>query len=613
MPEPPPPPPPPPPPRPATIRVVGTGEVTAPPDRLSIDLGVVCRSPTARQALTRANERAAELSELLAREGVAKGDMATRSIAILPRYDDKGQKVTGYEASNDVVVVLRDLSRAGAVIDAAASAVGDDIRMGSLTFGIEDPSAVLADARPRRGREGDRTGAAACHRGRSRARSDQADLRGRGRCRPAAVSPDDARARRRVRADRTGQPEALGVGRDRVGDRPTAPLTPPFSRDNPPAMAGYPREFARGGLSKSHEPLREAPTQRRLLVDPPAGDDLEASRLVQRDRLGLLHPGLEPQLAVSPPASLGLHVIEHGPGDTSASGDGHDVHPLDLSDPVGEVLDPSAADRGTISERDPEPTVRRREVVGRGRVLVLLSVDRPQLVEQRSDERETGLDVDAALDDLDHRDMVPGNLRRMTDHPLRERIADLERRKDEAFQAGSARAIERQHAKGKMLARERIEYLLDPGSFHELDLLARHRAQAAGLEERPYTDGVITGWGTIDGRKVFVFSQDFTVFGGALGEVFAEKIHKLMDLALKVGAPVIGLNDGAGARIQEGVVSLASYGGIFYRNVLASGVMPQISVVLGPCAGGAVYSPAMTDFIFMVARARTCSSPAPTS
>ncbi|NCV48031.1 MAG: acyl-CoA carboxylase subunit beta, partial [Actinobacteria bacterium] len=128
----------------------------------------------------------------------------------------------------------------------------------------------------------------------------------------------------------------------------------------------------------------------------------------------------------------------------------------------------------------------------------------------------------------------------------------------------------------------------------------RHRAHAAGLEERPYTDGVITGWGTIDGRKVFVFSQDFTVFGGALGEVFAEKIHKLMDLALKTGAPVIGLNDGAGARIQEGVVSLASYGGIFWRNVQSSGVIPQISVILGPCAGGAVYSPAMTDFIFMV-------------
>ena len=183
---------------------------------------------------------------------------------------------------------------------------------------------------------------------------------------------------------------------------------------------------------------------------------------------------------------------------------------------------------------------------------------------------------------------------------MQEKIDDLQRRREEAYHAGSERAVERQHGKGKMLARERIEYFLDDGSFHELDLLARHRAHDAGLGERPYTDGVITGWGTVDGRKVFVFSQDFTVFGGALGEVFAEKIHKLMDLALKTGAPVVGLNDGAGARIQEGVVSLASYGGIFRRNVQSSGVVPQISVILGPCAGGAVYSPAMTDFIFMV-------------
>src|SRR6476659_788961 len=184
--------------------------------------------------------------------------------------------------------------------------------------------------------------------------------------------------------------------------------------------------------------------------------------------------------------------------------------------------------------------------------------------------------------------------------PMDEKIEDLRQRREQAIHAGSQRSVDRQHEKGKMLARERIEYLLDPDSFHELDMLARHRAHAAGLEERPYTDGVITGWGTVDGRKIFVFSQDFTVFGGALGEVFAEKIHKLMDLAGKVGAPRIGRNDGAGARIQEGVVSLASYGGIFHRNVLASGVIPQISVILGPCAGGAVYSPAMTDFIFMV-------------
>ncbi len=183
---------------------------------------------------------------------------------------------------------------------------------------------------------------------------------------------------------------------------------------------------------------------------------------------------------------------------------------------------------------------------------------------------------------------------------MSERLDELERRRHEALHAGPERAVQRQHDKGKMLARERIDYLLDPGSFHELDMLARHRAHDAGLDSRPYTDGVVTGWGTVDGRKVFVFSQDFTVMGGALGEVFAEKIHKVMDLALSTGSPMIGLNDGAGARIQEGVVSLDSYGGIFHRNVKSSGVIPQISVILGPCAGGAVYSPAMTDFIFMV-------------
>src|SRR3954449_2968356 len=185
-------------------------------------------------------------------------------------------------------------------------------------------------------------------------------------------------------------------------------------------------------------------------------------------------------------------------------------------------------------------------------------------------------------------------------NPMDAKLEDLRQRRDQAYHAGSPRAVERQHEKGKMLARERIDYFLDPGSFHELDLLARHRAHASGLEERPYTDGVITGWGTVDGRKVFVFSQDFTVFGGALGEVFAEKIHKGMDLAESVGPPMIGLTDGAGARIQEGVVSLDAYGGIFSRNVKASGVIPQISVILGPCAGGAVYSPALTDFVVMV-------------
>ena len=184
---------------------------------------------------------------------------------------------------------------------------------------------------------------------------------------------------------------------------------------------------------------------------------------------------------------------------------------------------------------------------------------------------------------------------------MTQRLEELGERREQARNAGTPRAIEKHHAKGKMTARERLEYLLDDDSFQELDMLARHRAHGMGLEDnRPYTDGVITGFGTIDGRKVCLFSQDFTVFGGALGEVFAEKIHKVMDLAASVGVPMIGLNDGAGARIQEGVVSLASYGGIFHRNVRASGVIPQISVILGPCAGGAVYSPAMTDFIFMV-------------
>ncbi|HEX9712972.1 MAG TPA: acyl-CoA carboxylase subunit beta [Actinomycetota bacterium] len=177
----------------------------------------------------------------------------------------------------------------------------------------------------------------------------------------------------------------------------------------------------------------------------------------------------------------------------------------------------------------------------------------------------------------------------------------MQRLKDEAIHAGSAKAIERQHAKGKLTARERIELLLDPGTFRETDALARHRTVAFGIEkDRPLSDAVVTGWGTVNGRKVFVFSQDFTVFGGSLGEVMSEKVCKIMDLAMQTGAPVIGLNDSGGARIQEGVVSLASYGYIFDRNVRASGVVPQISVIMGPCAGGAVYSPAMTDFIFMV-------------
>ena len=181
-----------------------------------------------------------------------------------------------------------------------------------------------------------------------------------------------------------------------------------------------------------------------------------------------------------------------------------------------------------------------------------------------------------------------------------ERTDDLRRRKALAREGGGRDRVDAQRAKGKLTARERLDLLLDPGSFVETDPFVEHRTSEFGMDKKRIPgDGVVTGWGTIDGRTVFVFSQDFTVFGGSLGEMHANKIVKIMDLAMKVGAPVIGLNDSGGARIQEGVISLGGYAEIFFRNVLASGVVPQISAVLGPCAGGAVYSPAMTDFIVM--------------
>ncbi len=186
-------------------------------------------------------------------------------------------------------------------------------------------------------------------------------------------------------------------------------------------------------------------------------------------------------------------------------------------------------------------------------------------------------------------------------HTTAGKLADLKRRVAEVANAGSERAVDKQHARGKKTARERLELLLDEGSFVEMDKYARHRSNAFGADRhRPYGDGVVTGYGTVDGRTVAVFAQDFTVFGGSLGEVFGEKIVKVMDFAMKVGCPVIGLNDSGGARIQEGVVSLGLYGEIFQRNVHASGVIPQISLIMGPCAGGAVYSPAITDFTVMV-------------
>ena len=183
-----------------------------------------------------------------------------------------------------------------------------------------------------------------------------------------------------------------------------------------------------------------------------------------------------------------------------------------------------------------------------------------------------------------------------------ERIEALRRLRHEALEPGTQRAVDRQHDQGKLTARERIELLLDKGSFQEVDMFVRHQASGFGIEDkRPHGDAVVTGWGTVDGRTVFVFAEDFTVFGGSLGAVVADKICKIMDLAMENGAPLVGLKDSGGARIQEGVVALDGYGRIFERNVRASGVIPQISVIMGPCAGGAVYSPAITDFVYQVA------------
>lgn len=186
-------------------------------------------------------------------------------------------------------------------------------------------------------------------------------------------------------------------------------------------------------------------------------------------------------------------------------------------------------------------------------------------------------------------------------HSMAERVARLRQMRERAMLGGGERRIQQQHAKGKLTARERLELLLDEGSFEEIDMFVTHRISDFGMgEQQVLGDGVVTGWGKIDGRLVYVFSQDFTVFGGSLSEAHAEKIVKIMDLAMKNGAPVIGLNDSGGARIQEGVLSLGGYADVFLKNVLASGVVPQISAIMGPCAGGAVYSPAMTDFILMV-------------
>src|SRR3954453_2845968 len=185
--------------------------------------------------------------------------------------------------------------------------------------------------------------------------------------------------------------------------------------------------------------------------------------------------------------------------------------------------------------------------------------------------------------------------------PVSERIARLREMRERARLGGGERRIQQQHAKGKLTARERVDLLLDEGTFEEIDMFVTHRSPDFGMRgQEVLGDGVVTGWGRIDGRLVYVFSQDFTVFGGSLSEMHAAKIVKIMEMAMKNGAPVIGLNDSGGARIQEGVLSLGGYADVFLLNVLASGVVPQISAIMGPCAGGAVYSPAMTDFILMV-------------
>ena len=230
-------------------------------------------------------------------------------------------------------------------------------------------------------------------------------------------------------------------------------------------------------------------------------------------------------------------------------------------------------------------------------------MDRPTAATETasvSEANDTGRGERPDADNAREADTSPRAERRDV-HTTAGKLADLDRRIDEAVHAGSKAAVEKQHAKGKKTARERVELLLDPGSFTELDEFARHRATSFGLEQkRPYGDGVVTGFGTVDGRPVCVFSQDVTIFGGSLGEVYGEKIVKILDFALKTGCPLIGLNEGGGARIQEGVVSLGLYGEIFRRNTHASGVIPQISLIMGPAAGGHVYSPALTDFIVMV-------------
>ena len=295
------------------------------------------------------------------------------------------------------------------------------------------------------------------------------------------------------------------------------------------------------------------------------------------------------RLSFSPPASPVLLTAGRDHGAPQPFDVGEQTRPGgvadDLAEDAGEhpdIVPHRLGQRGAIPIPVP---VHGQSVIGRADLPDSLSPMTQAAAPAPDDEAAPGPDDEAAP----------------APHTTAGKIADLERRRHEAVHAGSEQAVAKQHDRGKLTARERIDLLCDPGSFTEFDELARHRATDFGIAAtRPYGDGVVTGYGTVDGRPVCVFSQDFTVFGGSLGEVYGEKIVKIMDHALKTGCPIIGINDGGGARIQEGVVALGLFAEIFYRNVMASGVIPQISLIMGPCAGGAVYSPAITDFTLMV-------------
>ncbi len=320
------------------------------------------------------------------------------------------------------------------------------------------------------------------------------------------------------------------------------------------------------------------------LVQAPRPDqrhDLVPGRITGHRITGHRITGHRPRVGRAPGVALAVPGLDH-----------RAPQPLH----VGQQLRPGGVGDNLAEDVAEQPDIAPHRLRQRGTVPVSIPVHGQSLIAQTDLPTSLmSMTTQAAAEPGGDHEPVPAP------HTTAGKIADLERRRSEAVHAGSAQAVAKQHERGKLTARERIELLLDPGSFTEFDELARHRATDFGIAAtRPYGDGVVTGYGTVDGRPVCVFSQDFTVFGGSLGEVYGEKIVKIMDHALKTGCPMIGINDGGGARIQEGVVALGLFAEIFYRNVMASGVIPQISLIMGPCAGGAVYSPAITDFTLMV-------------